>query len=341
MHSTLFLLFEIFGFVSFAIILYRELKNHHLLRVFEIISCAVFGLLLEIGNTFMAHTYAYSPNFIVNIFNVPLAIGLGWATIIYCAMLLSDQYRIPWYLRPFMDALTALILDLAMDAVAIRLGFWHWVIPLNAEWYGVPFENLIGWILVVLSFSFLARFIRTLNIKRWTTRLIMLVSPLIAYVGLIAGLLVFSIITVFPYTLNNWKIWLTFNYRPDFAVLYNPQVQLWKLIVLVVVITELIHITVTAMIRYRKKYLSQFDIISFVALAGMHLFFFSAMFVAGIAQDLPFLVFLSSFLFVAHCLLHLLPYLITPKTIYMLNTAKEALDEQQERLEKLITKSLR
>jgi hypothetical protein len=276
----------------------------------------------------------------VNVFNVPLAIGLGWATIIYCAMLLSDQYRIPWHLRPFMDALTALILDLSIDAIAIRLGFWHWMIPLNAEWYGVPFENLLGWILVVLSFSFLARFIRTLNIQRWRTRIVMIFSPLIAYVGLIVGLLIFSIITVLPYTINNWEMWLSFNYRPDFNILYNPQVQLWKLIVLVVVITELIHVTVSSMIRYRKEYLARFDIISFIALSGIHLFFFAALFFSGIAEEAPFLIFLSIILFLAHCLLHFLPYLITPKTIFVFNNAKETFNEHQDRLEKFIKKSL-
>ena len=87
--------------------------------------------------------------------------------IIYSAMLLSDQYRISWTIKPVFDAFTALVLDLSMDAIAIRLGFWNWGIPFNQEWYGVPFANLFGWIAVVFTFSFIIRFIRTLNPKRF------------------------------------------------------------------------------------------------------------------------------------------------------------------------------
>jgi len=159
LHVDYFLIFEILGFISFLLIVAREIYLRNFSRLFEIVSCAIFGLILEIGDTYLAHTYSYNQSFLVKLAHVPVSIGLGWAVIIYCAMLLSDQYNIPWTLRPFMDALTALTLDLSMDVVAIRLGFWSWTIPLDKEWYGVPFENLVGWILVVLSFSFLIRFI--------------------------------------------------------------------------------------------------------------------------------------------------------------------------------------
>ena len=92
---NLFHAFEILGFGSFFIILARELFQKNWRRVFEIMSCAIFGLILEIGNTYLAHTYYYSQHFFFMIMDVPIAIGLGWAVIIYCAMLLSDQYNIP------------------------------------------------------------------------------------------------------------------------------------------------------------------------------------------------------------------------------------------------------
>jgi len=193
-YFNYFVIFESIVTFAFILIVAREIYQRNFRRVFEIISCAIFGLILEIGNTYLAHTYSYSPNFLINLVNVPISVGLGWAVIIYCAMLLSDQYNIPWHLRPFMDAFTAIIVDLAMDAVAIRLGFWTWAIPLDKEWYGVPFENLVGWILVVLSFSFIVRFIRTLNYRRALTKILMIFTPVLAYVGLMLGLLIYSII---------------------------------------------------------------------------------------------------------------------------------------------------
>lgn len=340
-HINYFLIFELIGFISFILIIAREiyLRNFH--HVFEIICCAVFGIILEIGDTYLAHTYSYSPNFLVQLAHVPISIGLGWAVIIYCAMLLSDQYNIPWALRPFMDALTAVTLDLAMDVVAIRLGFWTWIIPLDREWYGVPFENLVGWILVVLSFSFLIRFIRTLNFDRIWTKLLMIFSPLLSYLGLMFGLVVFIVITVLPYEINNWTNLLSFHYRPDFSILYNPQVEFWKSIFLVVIMVELINIVVWSIIHYRHCYLKQFDILSFSILTSLHLFFAISIFTTGLYHQLPILIFLSLSSLLVNLLMHLLPYLINPKTLYFFNKIKETTENHRGRLEKIINMSFK
>ena len=340
-HANYFLIFETLGFIAFGLIVAREIFLRRWPRLFEILSCAIFGIILEIGNTYLAHTYSYSQNFAINLAQVPVAIGLGWAVIIYCAMLLSDQYNIPWTLRPFMDALTAVILDLSMDAVAIRLGFWSWTIPLDREWYGVPFENLVGWILVTLSFSFLIRFIRTLNSRRTLTRLLMIGSPLLAYLGLMIGLTIFSLVAILPYQINNWANLLQFRYTPDLSLLFDPQVALWKLIVLVVVMTELVHIVVWSLIRYRRSFLKNFDILSFSILTAMHLFFGIAIFTTGLYRQLPILIFLFLTSLLAHLLIHFLPYLINPKTIYFFQTMKETAENRREQLRKAIDASLK
>ena len=336
-----FLLFEILGFVSFILIVAREIHLRNFRRLAEIISCAFFGMILEIGNTYLSHTYYYSSNFLVNLANVPVAIGLGWAVIIYCAMLLSDQYNIPWALRPFIDALTALILDLAMDTVAIRLGFWTWTIPLDREWYGVPFENLVGWVFVVLSFSFLMRFIRTLNFSRLLTKLLMIFSPVLAYLGLLMGLMIFSVFAILPYQINNWANLLNFHYRLDFNILFNPQVELWKLIFLMIVMVELVNIVVWSLIRYRHRYLKNFDLLSFSILTAMHLFFGIVIFTDGLYRELPILIFLCLGSLLAHLLVHFLPYLLNPKSVYFFQRIREAAEDRREQLEKIIHLSLK
>ncbi|NTU98590.1 carotenoid biosynthesis protein [Candidatus Falkowbacteria bacterium] len=339
--ANYFLIFEFLGFLSFIMIFVREAYQRNFLRLFEIVSCAVFGMMLEIGNTYLAHTYSYSPNFLVNLANVPVAIGLGWAVIIYCAMLLSDQYNIPWTLRPFMDAFTAVILDLAIDTVAIRLGFWNWTIPLDKEWYGVPFENLIGWILVVLSFSFLIRFIRTLNYKRTGTKLLMLLSPILSYVGLMIGLTIFSVIVILPYQINNWTTFLQFRYNPDFAILFDPQVVFWKAIFFAVIMTELVNIVVWSLVKYRRCFLRNFDLLSFTALTGLHLFFMVAIFSAGIYREMPILAFISFGSLFLHLLIHFLPYLVNQKTIYFLKAVKGRADSHQEHLNDILNSALK
>ena len=340
-HPNIFLAFEILCFGTFAVVLAREIYQRNLWKIFELVSCVAFGMILEIGNTYLAHTYFYNENFLVQIMNVPLAIGCGWATIIYSAMLLSDQYRIPWVIRPFMDALTALILDLSMDAIAIRLKLWSWVIPYDQEWYGVPFENLIGWILVALAFSYTVRFLRTLNPKRIGTMILMILSPIIEYGLLTAALTVFCLLAIFPNQLNNWGTLLGLNYQPDFRILYNPEVQLWKLIVLTAVITELVHRVVMGIIKYHRGYLSHFDLVSFLIMTSMHVFFLTVLFSSGIYRELPYLVFLGGVTFTLHLIMHLLPYLIRPSAVYVFRKIEAVAKHEERKVEKFVRESFK
>jgi uncharacterized membrane protein len=340
-HPTLYFLFEVFGIVAFALIIAREFIQKNYARVWEIVACAIFGLILEIGDTSFAHSYSYGSGFLFQIINVPVAVGLGWAVIIYCAMLLSDQYDIPWQFRPFLDALTALTLDLVMDVVAIRIGFWQWPIALNQEWYGVPYENFAGWIFVVLSFSFLIRFIRTLNIRRFWTKVLMFWVPLIAYAGLMAQLALYGLVSVIPYGINHWTIFMEFRYHPELSVIYAPQVEQWKLIVLVVTIVELVNLVTFAMIVYRKHFTWHFDILSFGILSGIHLFFFIAIFTTGIYHELPIVIPLALAMFLVHCFLHFFPYLLNPKRIYFFKKMRMVAEDKGERIGAMIDAAFR
>jgi len=88
------------------------------------------------------------------VLDVPLCIGVGWGCIIYSAMEFSDASSLPYWTRPVLDGLLAINIDLAMDAVAIRFGFWDWGPPLTAKHYfGVPYANFWAWFWVVLFFS--------------------------------------------------------------------------------------------------------------------------------------------------------------------------------------------
>src|SRR6266704_834612 len=51
--------------------------------------------------------------------------------------------------------LLALTIDLSMDAIAIRLGFWTW--RQAGPWFGVPLGNFYAWFIVVFGFSLLLR----------------------------------------------------------------------------------------------------------------------------------------------------------------------------------------
>ena len=73
--------------------------------------------------------------------------------------------------RPVLDALMALNIDLSLDTIAIRLGMWVWTdVALNEQWFGVPWANFWAWFVVVWSYSTLVRAFRpwqTHAIRRW------------------------------------------------------------------------------------------------------------------------------------------------------------------------------
>lgn len=109
----------------------------------------VYGLALEKATivAFEAYTYPAS-DYLVAPFDVPVAIGLGWAAVIYAGVATARGLGVPRVAFPGFVALYALHVDLAMDAVAIRVPYWVWTPP--GPWFGVPYGNFFGWFCVAL-----------------------------------------------------------------------------------------------------------------------------------------------------------------------------------------------
>ena len=164
--------------------------------VLELLTAAVYGLLLEWGDILLFGTYTYSPRFMLAIGPVPIIIGLCWAMLIYGAMHFSDMLGIEGWLAPFADAIWVIILDLAFDAIAIRLEFWTWRIPLNDGFFGVPAGNFHAWLYVALGFSAMTRLARSRPMLR--TRL-QLLTPISSYIILVAAILFFDLLILLFY----------------------------------------------------------------------------------------------------------------------------------------------
>jgi hypothetical protein len=120
--------------------------------VLRLAAGTLFGVMLELATIWQLKAYSYG-TFLLMLSDVPLAIGFGWGTIIYSAKLFSDATNLPEWVRPVLDGLLALNIDLAMDAVAIRLEMWDWGLGLHTQYFGVPFANFWAWFWVVVSFS--------------------------------------------------------------------------------------------------------------------------------------------------------------------------------------------
>jgi hypothetical protein len=195
MSSISYLVLELGTVIVFGLMIWHASRLGRG-AVLELLTAAVYGILLEWGDILLFGTYTYSPHFIIAIGPVPIIIGLCWAMIIYGAMHYSDMLGLPVWLAPFADAIWAIVLDLAFDAVAIRLEFWTWNIPLESGFFGVPAGNFHAWLYVALGFSAMTRLARARPAQR---RGLQLLTPVSAYVILIAAILFFDLLVLVFY----------------------------------------------------------------------------------------------------------------------------------------------
>lgn len=150
-EKTAFTIFELLTILLF-IACFRHAVKQNNGKGLELVFALIFGVFLEWMTIQQLEAYQYG-EFLLMLDGAPICIGLGWAVIIYSGMEFVKHLAMPDYARPFLVGLLALNLDLAMDVIAIRLGFWNWVIPLDWQWFGVPWGNFWAWYIVVVSYS--------------------------------------------------------------------------------------------------------------------------------------------------------------------------------------------
>jgi hypothetical protein len=162
--------------------------------VWRLVAGVLFGVLLEYGTIQQLHSYSYG-RFLIMLGDVPLPIGVAWGCIVYSARLFSEASSLVEWARPVLDTLFALNIDLSMDTIAIRLGFWNWAINLHSQFFGVPYGNFWAWFWVVFSFSAGLRLVLTLKhpLRTW-------LAPLGA---VITGLAVVFLTNQFIYAISN------------------------------------------------------------------------------------------------------------------------------------------
>ena len=163
-------------------------------RLVELLSAVPFGLLLEQGDITIFGSYAYNQGFFIKLGSVPVAIALAWAMIITSSMFMSDRLGITPRLAPFADAVFAILLDLSLDAIAIRQGLWHWNIPLHAGFFGVPAGNFYGWLFVAFGFSAWTRWVRAHGRPGSAWPWLQWLVPVPAYLTLLLALVPFIVL---------------------------------------------------------------------------------------------------------------------------------------------------
>jgi hypothetical protein len=176
----------------------------------ELISAAAYGVLLEEGSQLIFETYRYSPHWTLVLDRAPLVIGLSWALIIAGAMRITDALGVRRWTASFVDAALVIMLDLAFDAVAIRMGMWTWVdIGLTDGWFGVQPGNFYTWLFVTLGFSLLTRWLRDRAARRRALEWLQLLVPVPAFAILIGSIVPYALISVWTNAPTGGPLWLS------------------------------------------------------------------------------------------------------------------------------------
>ena len=233
--NPLYLALE-FGAAAFFIIAGWLAFRRGRLPFLELVSAATFGLLLEEGDQLIFETYHYSPDFMLTIDRAPVVIGLTWAVIIAGAMRITDALGVRRRYAPVVDSVLAIMLDLAFDAVAIRMGLWTWRdIGSEMGGFGVPGGNFSAGMFVPFGFSLVTRRLRDAAHGRPGLEWLQLLVPIPAFAILLASIVPFAIVkplvdsdpggglALFALTLaafvvlGAWAIWGPDRIRPNGA----------------------------------------------------------------------------------------------------------------------------
>ena len=261
MPNAYFVIFELLMLVLLALCARHAWAAGGASRVWQLLAGVGFGLLLEWATIQQLHAYSYGKFVMMLGGEVPVAIGIGWGVIIYSVRLFVDGVELPGWSKPVLAGLLGLNIDLAMDAVAIRLGFWDWGRGLGYEYFGVPYPNFWAWFWVVFSFCVGLRWLAAGD--GWSARWL---GPVGAIVVGVVGVLGTN--------------WLITGPVPDTI---QPQV-VWG--------TLLAALFLVRILRPRLHQTKSPPVVFWVPFA-IHIFYLAAGLLSGAFADAPFLLLVS------------------------------------------------
>jgi putative membrane protein len=131
-----------------------------------------FTTVMDLISSFVARNYEYpgkSPVWVATF------IFFGWIGVCGSCLLLAegilarpgrDMLTHPrlWWQVPLLTAGVAVVLDLFADPVAVRAGYWVWLVPATV-YHGIPLLNYVGWF--VLMFLAPLAWILIARNRRW------------------------------------------------------------------------------------------------------------------------------------------------------------------------------
>ncbi len=129
----------------FSLIKSGVLKKISLQR-FLLLGLVLFSLEIIGAKTGVIYgDFKYNVLFQPQLFETPLVMFFVWGTLVVEAYSLSTIFN-KKAVKALLVGILLVITDLVIDPGAIKLGLWSWAN--SGPWYGVPWSNYIGWLIL-------------------------------------------------------------------------------------------------------------------------------------------------------------------------------------------------
>jgi uncharacterized membrane protein len=170
---------------SLAVVLFFHTEWNNSFILFLIMTYALgFGIeWLGVETGIIFGVYSYDDTLGYKFMGIPLVIGVNWVMLVYCTGVIGGLFRSNT-VRSFIGAALMVLIDLAIEPVAMSYGFWSW------QDDQVPLQNYLAWF--VFSFILLQLFYRL------KFRKVNLIAPALYLFQLLFFVTLYFFTTLFP-----------------------------------------------------------------------------------------------------------------------------------------------
>lgn len=160
---------EVFLFVTVGLSLALHLlDNNKFMYLLYLLLISLTTLIIEIigvRTSAIFGAYSYGSIFRLQVFNVPLIIGLNWVFVIVAIVVFIKDWFPPatrFWPRLGLSILAGIgivLFDVLLEPVAVKLNYWHW------QGGQIPLQNYISWFIIgtVAAFSIMKETVKGKN----------------------------------------------------------------------------------------------------------------------------------------------------------------------------------
>lgn len=92
--------------------------------------------------------YKYTGTLGLEFLSVPIAVVVVWGAFTLVSFSAVRSFPTSTFMRSLLGAILNTVLDLSIDPIMVKAGFWEWGTVPGPSWFGIPWTNYLGWFIV-------------------------------------------------------------------------------------------------------------------------------------------------------------------------------------------------